>query len=57
MHEHKFFMQEPHLEILQKKKLVGKHLTMSFADNKTPELWRSFMPQRKEILHVISAYL
>lgn len=50
-------MQEPRLEILQKKKLVGKHLTMSFADNKTPELWRSFMPQRKEILHVISAYL
>ena len=42
-------MLQPRIENLQEKKVVGKHLTMSFADNKTGELWRSFMPQRKTI--------
>ena len=42
-------MIESRIETLQQKKLIGKHLTMSFADNKTGELWRSFMPQRKAI--------
>src|SRR6187402_1338816 len=39
------------------KKLVGMRLTMSFADNKTPELWRSFMPRRKEIGNVLNTDL
>lgn len=39
----------PRIEIIPGKKLVGKHLKMSFADNKTVELWRNFMPRRKEI--------
>jgi len=30
-------------------KLVGKRETVSFAENKTQELWRGFMPRRKEI--------
>ena len=40
---------EPRVEIVNEKKLVGKRLTMSLSDNKTGELWRSFMPRRKEI--------
>jgi AraC family transcriptional regulator len=40
---------EPRVETLNEKKLVGKQLTMSLSDNKTGELWRSFMPRRKEI--------
>ena len=36
-------------ELLPGKKLVGKRMTMSFADDKTGELWKSFMQQRREI--------
>ena len=39
----------PRIEILKEKKLIGKRLTMSLTDNKTGELWKSFMPRRKEI--------
>ncbi len=39
----------PRIENLSKKKLIGKQLTMSLADNKTAELWRSFVPRRREI--------
>jgi AraC family transcriptional regulator len=39
----------PRIQHLNEKKLIGKHLTMSLADNKTGELWRSFMPVRKTI--------
>jgi AraC family transcriptional regulator len=48
---------EPRFETLTKKKLIGKHLTMSFADNKTPELWRSFMTRRKEIINAVGTDL
>ncbi|MFL5729753.1 MAG: GyrI-like domain-containing protein [Cytophagaceae bacterium] len=37
------------LESIAEKKLIGKHLPMSLANNKTAELWKSFMLQRKEI--------
>jgi AraC family transcriptional regulator len=37
------------IKILPEKKLIGKRIRMSFVDNKTAELWRSFMPTRKEI--------
>ncbi|MDQ6610330.1 MAG: GyrI-like domain-containing protein [Bacteroidota bacterium] len=40
---------EPRIETLIEKKLIGKRLTMSLADNKTLSLWKSFMPRRKEI--------
>jgi AraC family transcriptional regulator len=40
---------QPRIETLPEKKLVGKRMRMSFFDNKTAELWRSFMPARKEI--------
>lgn len=40
---------KPVIRILSEKKLVGKKMTMTFAGNKTAELWRSFMQRRKEI--------
>ena len=40
---------KPRIEILPEKKFVGKKMIMSFAENKTFELWKSFMPVRKEI--------
>lgn len=37
------------IENLEAKQLVGMRMRMSFAQNRTAELWRSFMPRRKEI--------
>jgi AraC family transcriptional regulator len=44
----------PRLETIEGKKLVGKRLRMSFSGNRTGELWRSFMPSRKEIRNTIN---
>ena len=41
------------IEVLTEKKLAGKRILMSFSQNKTGELWRSFMPARKEIVDQI----
>ena len=48
---------EHRIEILQEKRLIGKSIRMSFSVNKTPELWRSFMPQRKQISNPVSSDL
>jgi AraC family transcriptional regulator len=48
---------KPGIKTLPGKKLVGKRMSMSFADNKTGELWRSFMPRRKEIQNNIGTEL
>ncbi|WP_435355690.1 GyrI-like domain-containing protein [Emticicia sp. SJ17W-69] len=47
----------PRIELLTEKKLIGKKLEMSYANNKTPELWRSFMPRRNEISNNIGTEL
>ena len=47
----------PRIEILIEKKLIGKRLQMSLANNKTHELWRSFMPKRTEIQNTINSDL
>jgi AraC family transcriptional regulator len=47
----------PRIEILAEKKLVGKHIKMSFSNNKTGDLWRSFMPRRKEISNTVGSEL
>ena len=39
----------PRIEFLSEKKLIGKHLEMSFEQNRTFELWKSFMPFRNNI--------
>ncbi|MFC0774962.1 GyrI-like domain-containing protein [Terrimonas alba] len=45
----------PRIETSGEKKLVGKRLTMSFAKNRTGELWRSFMPERKNITNSLTS--
>lgn len=45
------------IEQLSAKKLLGKKLAMSFSNNRTAELWGSFMPQRKNIQHLVGTDL
>jgi AraC family transcriptional regulator len=44
----------PRIEIIEEKKLVGKKLTMSYANYRIGELWGSFMPRRTEITNITS---
>jgi AraC family transcriptional regulator len=48
---------EPKIETFKETKLVGKKIKMSFANNKTVELWQSFSPRRKEIKNSINSDL
>ena len=48
---------EPRIETLSEKKLVGKRIKMTLSDNKTGQLWRSFMPRRREIQNNIGTEL
>lgn len=48
---------QPRIEILPEKKLVGKSIKMSLANNKTNELWSSFMPKKREIKNTIGSDL
>ena len=48
---------EPRIEQLQEKKLVGKHIITSIANNQTFSLWSSFMPRRKEVTNTVSSEL
>ena len=52
--ENKRFEIQPRIEVLEEKKLVGKRAIMSLVENKTGELWKSFMPHRKEIRNNVS---
>ena len=45
---------QPTFKTLTPKKLIGKKITMSLADNKVVSLWQSFMPRRKEINNTVS---
>jgi AraC family transcriptional regulator len=45
---------KPRIETSKEKKLIGKRITMSLADNKTGELWKSFMPRRREITNNVT---
>lgn len=47
-------MMVAEFRILQPQRLIGKRLSMSFAKNHTPELWKSFMPRRKEITNALN---
>lgn len=40
---------KPRIETSVEKKLIGARLTMSFVDYKVAELWKRFIPRRKEI--------
>lgn len=48
---------QPRFETLNEKKFAGKKLRMSFADNKTFEIWQSFMPRKNEIKNAIGGEL
>ncbi len=49
--------REPRIEVVGERKLVGMHLHMSLAQDRTGELWGAFMPRKKEVLHPISTDL
>ncbi|MBL0310491.1 MAG: GyrI-like domain-containing protein [Bacteroidetes bacterium] len=44
----------PRIEDLKEKKLIGKRLTMSLANNKTGGLWQNFMLKRREITNSVT---
>jgi AraC family transcriptional regulator len=48
---------QPRLETLTEKKVVGLRIDMSFVDNRTRELWQTFMPRRKQIQNNLNADL
>ena len=48
---------QPTIIHLKEKKLIGCSCKMNFTDNKTVELWQSFMPRLKQIKNKISADL
>lgn len=48
---------EPSIEMLTEKTLVGMRMQMSLANNRTGELWRSFMPRRRDIADKVSSDL
>jgi AraC family transcriptional regulator len=48
---------EVSIQEIAEKKLVGKRLSMTFAENKTAELWRGFMPRRSEIQNAVGSTL
>lgn len=49
--------QQPVIKTLTPKLLIGKRIQTSLTDNKTFELWRSFMPRRREIRNNIGTDL
>ena len=44
----------PKIIEIQEKKMLGMRLEMSLVDNKTGDLFRKFMPRRKEISNIVS---
>lgn len=48
---------KPRIELLSEKKLIGMQTIMSLTDNKTMELWQSFMPKRKDIKTAVNSDL
>lgn len=48
---------QPRVETLTGIKLIGMRIIMSFSDNRTRELWTSFMPRKREITNSIGIEL
>lgn len=48
---------EPRIVRIEQKIIIGKRLKMSLANNRTGELWGSFMPRRKEIGNTLNSNL
>lgn len=45
---------QPTIKTIPAKKLIGKRLAMTFAENKTFALWSSFMPERRHIANPVN---
>ena len=45
---------QPIITTVDEKKLIGKQVSMSLAENNIPTLWRSFLPSRQEIKNTVS---
>ena len=45
---------QPVIMTVTEKKLIGKRVSMSLAENQTPTLWRSFLPHRRDIKNTVS---
>ena len=48
---------EPVIKKCTKTLLAGHSILMSLSDNRTLELWKGFMPQRKNIMNVVGTSL
>lgn len=48
---------KPIIQNLTEKKLVGKRIKMSLTNNRTAELWKSFLQRRKEIVNGLTTEL
>jgi AraC family transcriptional regulator len=48
---------KPEIRTLTAKKLAGKSIQMSLTENKTEELWKSFMPLKKHIKNTVGSEL
>ena len=48
---------EPRIETILPKKLVGKRIRMCLTENRSFELWHSFMTRRKEITNNVTTDL
>jgi AraC family transcriptional regulator len=44
----------PNFKTISHIKIIGMNQNMSFADNRTAVLWKSFMPRRKEIINPVN---
>ncbi len=42
-------MNSQKIYTISEKKLIGRKINMSFSENKTTDLWKSFMPEHKKI--------
>ncbi|MBT1707739.1 GyrI-like domain-containing protein [Fulvivirgaceae bacterium PWU5] len=47
----------PRIEQLLPKKLMGMHVRMTLAENRTADLWRTFMLRRREISNIVGTDL
>ncbi|MEP0710375.1 MAG: GyrI-like domain-containing protein, partial [Algoriphagus sp.] len=50
-------MIKPTIQQLPDTKLVGMSVRMSFLNNRIPELWRGFMPRKKEVKNQVGSEL
>ena len=50
-------MLQPEIRTIASKQLVGMRMPFSLAKNSPAELWRQFMPRRKEVKQTVNAAL